>query len=290
MAGDRLPERITAQFSHRGEHAAIWQAFGRVFDTDAFLNLGYSPWYLPHVFGSSQQRLATKLATGLAPRLPERRTGRLLDVGCGRGGPTIELAETLGVPVTGVDLVPYNVATASANAAARGLPVGFLVGDAAQLPIRSASVTGCTAVDSIVYAPDKAAVFEELARVLEADGVLAVSDLLVRDDASPTATAAVTDFAAAWDMPPLATTEQYLSTLERAGFVVDEVQDITANSVGRLHKWSTLYLLLDEHARGAVEWLLSRWAVDRRAVTEQIRCTHRALPHLRHLLVYAGRS
>ena len=287
MVDDGLHERITDQFSYRGEHADIWKAFDRVLDTDAFLNLGYSTWYQPHFLGSSQRRLAAKIATELVPRLPDQETGRLLDIGSGRGGPTITLAESLNATVTGVDLVAYNVATARANAAAREIPVEFLVGDATRLPIATASVAGCTAIDSIVYMPNKAVVFEEVARVLKDDGVLVVSDLLMRDDASRGATDAVADFAAAWDMPPLTTVDQYLAYLEHAGFTIEDVQDITANSVGRFRKWTTLYLVFDAHAPNLVERLLARWGVDRQTVTDQVRDAHRALPHLRHFLVYA---
>lgn len=240
MADEGLHRRIADQFSYRGEHAAIWKAFDQILETDAFLNLGYSPWYQPHVLGASQRRLAVKIATELAPRLPTGEPVRLLDVGCGRGGPTIELATALNVTVTGLDLVPYNVAQARANAADREISPEFIVGDAARLPIRTASVRGCTAIDSIVYVPNKAAVFEELARVLKAEGVLAVSDLLMSAGANGAATDAVTAFAAAWDMPPLTTIDQYRASLEHAGFAIDNVQDITANSVGRFRKWTTL--------------------------------------------------
>lgn len=287
MTGDRLHERITNQFSYRGEHADIWTAFDRVLNTDAFLNLGYSEWYQPHVLGSSQRRLAAKIGAELAPRLPDRETIHLLDIGSGRGGPTIGLAETVDVTMMGIDLVPYNVATARANAAAREIPVEFLVGDATRLPIATASVAGCTAIDSIVYMPNKVTIFKELARVLKDDGVLAVSDLLLRDNASRSATDAVADFAAAWDMPLLTTVDQYLAYLKYAGFAIEDVQDITANSVGRFRKWTTLYFVLDAHAPSLVERLLTRWGMDRQAVTDQIRDAHRALPHLRHFLIYA---
>jgi MPBQ/MSBQ methyltransferase len=287
MTGDRLHDRIIDQFSYRGEHADIWKAFDRVIEADAFLNLGYSTWYQPHILGSSQRRLAAKIATELVPCLSDRADGRLLDIGCGRGGPTIEMAETLDLTVTGVDLVPFNVAMARANSMDSRISAEFLVGDAARLPIATASVASCTAIDSIVYVPNKITAFEELARVLEDDGVLALSDLLVSDEASQDGMDAVTDFAEAWDMPPLTTVGQYLTDLDNAGFSIKNVQDITANSVGRFHTWTTLYLMLDVYARNFVKWLFARWDIDRQAITEQIRCAHRALPHLKHLLVHA---
>jgi 2-polyprenyl-3-methyl-5-hydroxy-6-metoxy-1,4-benzoquinol methylase len=46
---------------------------------------------------------------------------RLLDVGCGSGGPALRLAERTGARVTGIDLVEDGIATASRLAEERGL-------------------------------------------------------------------------------------------------------------------------------------------------------------------------
>lgn len=87
MSSDRFHEHVRGQFSYQGSRADIWRVFDTVLNTREFLNLGYSPWYLPHVVGSSQRRLARNIGTGLAARLPVTEDVRLVDVGCGRGGP-----------------------------------------------------------------------------------------------------------------------------------------------------------------------------------------------------------
>ena len=143
MASKPLRERIVDQFSYQGEHADVWKGFDLLLETEEFLNLGYSKPYRPQFLGSSQRRLATEIGAGLADRFPSVERGPLLDVGCGRGGPSIRLAEALEVAVFGVDLVPYNVMTARANARDRSLPIEFVVGDATRLP--------CTAYVRDVY-------------------------------------------------------------------------------------------------------------------------------------------
>lgn len=100
MTNDPLHKRVRAQFSYRGSHADIWTAFDTVLDTQEFLNLGYSPWYLPHFFGSSQRRLTRKIGSELTARLAVTDGVRLLDVGCGRGGPAIHFEDALGFDVT----------------------------------------------------------------------------------------------------------------------------------------------------------------------------------------------
>ena len=46
---------------------------------------------------------------------------RLLDVGCGSGGPALRLAETVGANVVGVDVLEEGIATATQLAQERGL-------------------------------------------------------------------------------------------------------------------------------------------------------------------------
>ena len=150
-----LRERITDQFSYRGDRADVWRAFDLLLDTDAFLNLGYSAWYQSHLVGSSQRRLVTQVGSRVASHLPATDGVRLLDVGCGRGGPAVHLADRFGFRVTGLDLVPYNVARATENARERRVDAEFVVGDATQLPFANGSFAACTAVDALVYLPDR---------------------------------------------------------------------------------------------------------------------------------------
>ncbi|MFB6079448.1 MAG: class I SAM-dependent methyltransferase [Haloferacaceae archaeon] len=291
MSRDGLSDRIADQFSYRGERADVWRAFDRVLDTDRFLNLGYSPWYLPHVVGSSQRRLAARIGADLARRRPGSGSwdgpARLLDVGCGRGGPSIHLADDHAFDVTGIDLVPYNVATAADNAARAGVPATFVVGDATALPFGDDTFAVCTAIDSLVYVPEKPAAFAEIERVLGADGLVAASDLVVRDDPDPSARAAVDAFADAWDMPPIPTTDRYRRALADAGLAVEAVRDVSPNSTGRFRRWTRPYLALADRADGVVDRLLERWDLDAATITEQVRLAHAALPHLRHVIVYA---
>lgn len=200
MPGDHLSERIRTQFSGQSTRADIWKIFTIVVNTQEFLNLGYSRWYQPHFLGSSQRRLAQKIGDDLTAYRPTIGGVSLVDVGCGRGGPTLSLADALGVDVTGIDLVPYNIAVARENAAKHGVSAAFMIGDATNLPVKPNSFHVCTALDSIVYVPEKQTVFAEIARVLHADGLVAISDLVLREGLEEPASTAVHDFAENWDM------------------------------------------------------------------------------------------
>lgn len=281
---ESVRRRIAAQFSYLGDRADIWRGLELFLDTDAYLNLGYSRWYQPHALGSPQGRLAARVGRSLAARLPDEGTGeRVLDVGCGRGGPAAVLADRYGWQVLGVDLVAYNARQAQQTAADRGVDdaTSFCVGDATALPVASGAVAGAVAVDAFVYFPDRAAAIDELGRVLEPGGAAVISDLVAADGAG----GAVEAFATAWDMERPATVTEYRSMIEAAGLEVHTVADLTAHSVGRFRRWSGLYLrLLASPVGGLIERALAARGLDPAAVTTQIRRAHAALPALGHVL------
>ncbi|MFB6072852.1 MAG: class I SAM-dependent methyltransferase [Halobacterium sp.] len=290
-AGERasgLRERIADQFSYRGERADVWRVFDSLLETDAYLNLGYSGRYQSHLVGSSQRRLADVVGRRLAANVREPPGTRVLDVGCGRGGPAVRLADEFGVRATGVDLVPYNVARARENAAERGVDAEFVVGDATRLPFGRDSLPAAVSVDALVYLPDRAAVLAELADVLEPGGVLVFTDLVADRDATDADVRAVDRFAAAWDMPELGSRPGYERALADAGFDVLAVEDLTPHSVGRFRKWTTLFAAV--HATpggGLLDRALERRGLDAATITEQIERAHEALPALEHVLVVA---
>jgi MPBQ/MSBQ methyltransferase len=290
MGSEDLRKRITEQFSYRGERADIWRAFDALLETDAFLNLGYSEWYQPHVLGSCQRRLVTEVGRTLTAALPRGRGVRLLDVGCGRGGPAVHLADRFGFDVTGIDLVPYNVARARQTARKNDVDAQFMIGDATRLPVGPGAVGACTAVDALVYLSDRETVFEALADALEANGVLVLSDLVARSPLPERDRQALGRFATAWDMPMPGTTPEYVTALEAAGFDVLDVTDISPHSVRRFRKWTTLFLWLQATPlRSIPNALLSRRGIDAATVHTQVRRAHDALPALRHVLLVARR-
>lgn len=302
MTGDGrdLERRIVEQFSGRGERSDVWRGFDAFLDTDAFLNLGYSPRYSSHLLGSPQGRLAvrvlaelsrTRSAVDATDRRPPAPEGRLLDVGCGRGGPTRRIAAESGYDVAGVDLVRHNVAKArretgeSRRAGSAGSVPAFLVGDATQLPFVAESFAACVAIDSLVYVPAVGEAFAEIARVLAEGGVGAVSDLVVDPDADVSGES-LERFVRAWDMPRLRRWGEYRSAIDATRLRTREVTDLTDHSVGRFRKWSRLYLALAEGPTGgALAAGLRRSGLDPEVVTEQVRAAHEALPALRHVLV-----
>lgn len=292
MTPEELARRITDQFSEHGERGSVWAALGVVLETDRYLNLGYSPRHLPSVVGSPQRRLADRMGRGVRARMDDPSADRLLDVGCGRGGPTGHFADELGFSVTGIDLVPRNARLAAARTAASPTVEGIVIGDALRLPFRSGRFDACVSVDAAPYLPDRDRWFRELARVVADGGTAAVSDLVL---ATPPGTApeptAVDSFLDAWDMAGLADPSFYADRLRDAGWEPLGVDDITDGSVARLTKWSRLYLAIaGTPAYGAVRELFGRRGIDLEPLTDRVRRTHPVLPRLRHVIVYGRRT
>src|SRR5262245_29692058 len=97
---------------------------------------------------------------------------RLLDVGCGSGGPALHLAETTGATVVGVDVLEEGIAAATAQAEARDLDEKstFVRADAGKrLPFDDESFDAVLSVDAMCYLPDRLGVLQELRRLTKPD-------------------------------------------------------------------------------------------------------------------------
>lgn len=111
---------------------------------------------------------------------------RLLDIGCGVGGPAFTVARHSGAHVTGLDMVPSRVETARSGAAERGLaPItSFEVGDAMKLPYPRGHFDGAYTIEALCHVPDKRQAHREAARVLRPGAPWLGYDWILRDSAS----------------------------------------------------------------------------------------------------------
>lgn len=112
----------------------------------------------------------------------EPRAGMtVLDVGCGTGNYTLELARA-GVKATGVDISSGMLARAKAKAVAEGLAVEFIQADAVKLPFPDHCFDAVISVSALEFLPDLAAALRECYRVVKPGGRLVVG-VIGRDSA-----------------------------------------------------------------------------------------------------------
>ena len=122
------------------------------------------------------RRLAREaVAMGIPPR------GKVLDMGTGPGFVAIELARLLdgtGCQVVGMDLSDAMLALAAENGAKAGLDgiLSWRVGDAKAMPFDDDEFDFVISNDSLHHWDDPLPVFDEIARVVKADGQCIVHD------------------------------------------------------------------------------------------------------------------
>ncbi|HEY1419045.1 MAG TPA: methyltransferase domain-containing protein [Myxococcaceae bacterium] len=97
---------------------------------------------------------------------------KVLELGCGVGGPARHLAEDFGVHVTGVTIVPYQVERARVLTRRAGLDdlCSFVVGDFNRLDDRSESFDAVYTIEACCHAEDRRRPFGEAFRVLRPGG------------------------------------------------------------------------------------------------------------------------
>jgi SAM-dependent methyltransferase len=171
------------------------------------------------VFATAE--LAT--AAGITP------STRVLDLGCGIGGPARYFAATFRCKVTGVDLSPAFIDAAMYLTARSELSdrVSFQVGDALHLPFEDASFDAVFLQHVAMNIEDRPTLYAEARRVLTPGGQFVTYDLVLRDGnvvfPVPWARDASTSF--------LLTEADTRTALEQAGFKVTLWQDDTQTAL-----------------------------------------------------------
>jgi SAM-dependent methyltransferase len=189
---------------------------------------GYSPEELASIPAEANMGLSCGNPTAFA----SLRAGEtVVDLGCGGGLDVFLAADKVGPSgkAIGIDMTPEMLALARRNAVGRA-NVEFHEATIDKLPLADESVDCVISNCVINLAPDKRAVFREIARVLKPGGRLAVSDIALKRSLPPELAgdlmAYVGCIAGAISM------DDYQTGLSAAGFdpiqIVDSRKDLNA--------------------------------------------------------------
>ncbi|KZF22686.1 ERG6, Delta(24)-sterol C-methyltransferase [Xylona heveae TC161] len=108
---------------------------------------------------------------------------KVLDVGCGVGGPAREIARFTGCNIVGLNNNDYQIERATAYAAQAGLSkqLSFTKGDFMQMSFPDNSFDAVYAIEATVHAPSLEGVYSQIYRVLKPGGVFGVYEWVMTD-------------------------------------------------------------------------------------------------------------
>ncbi|KIW16215.1 hypothetical protein PV08_06266 [Exophiala spinifera] len=144
------------------------------YETNWSTRFHYAPFSPADTLHSAQcfyeHRIA--LLMGLRPGM------RVLDVGCGIGGPAREIARFTGCEVVGISINQTQIDRAIQLTAREGLmdKCTFVRGDFLNIPFRSDIFDAAFAIEATCHAPSLKTVYAEICRVLKPGGVCLVSE------------------------------------------------------------------------------------------------------------------
>jgi ubiquinone/menaquinone biosynthesis C-methylase UbiE len=164
-----------------------------------------------------------------ANKLNFKGSDRLLDVGCGLGGPARYFANRFGAHVTGIDLTPefIEVATELSRRTGQSQVTTFEVGSALAMRYGDAHFDGAITVHVAMNIHDREGLYREVARVLKFGATFGIYDVM-KGNAEPI------DYPVPWAMTEatshLCTPIETQALLRDAGFEILEVEDRTSQA------------------------------------------------------------
>jgi sterol 24-C-methyltransferase len=183
---------------------------------------------------------------------------RVLDIGCGVGGPALNIAGFTGAHVTGINLVERQVQIARKRAAERGLAgqTAFTIGDAMNLPFPPGSFDAAYEFEAGCHMPDKAQLCREAFRVLRPGGVFLGLDWLKKDGIAAADDAAyIEPIRRLFSVPELSTLASFRADLESAGFRIEVIEDVSVHG-DILRNWEMVDNKAVRGIRGLLPFLI----------------------------------
>ena len=197
----------------------------------------YDRWTKPFIdgFGTTfQAGFAKRVANGredptdssilLAERAGVARGDRILDAGCGVGGPAIAMARAFEAEVRGFTVSPVQAVTARRLIAEAGLTdrVSVIIADYHHLPVPDDSFDRVMFLESCGYSPDRRRLFAEAARVVRPGGTIYVKDVFRKEDPlTPQQRGDLDEFDHLWSLASSPSLSEASAALAEAGCEIE---------------------------------------------------------------------
>ncbi|OZJ03239.1 hypothetical protein BZG36_03454 [Bifiguratus adelaidae] len=176
----------------------------------------------------------------LAAQMGIKAHMRVLDVGCGVGGPQREVAHFTGAHVTGFNNNDYQLSRAAHYAVKEGLEnqVSFIKGDFMAMTMDDNTYDAVYAIEATVHAPTFEGVYGEIFRVLKPGGVFGCYEWCMTDDydeTDPEHHRIAHGIEIGNGIPKMRRISECLAALKTVGFEVEHSEDLA--NVGDQITW-----------------------------------------------------
>ncbi|KAF8940047.1 S-adenosyl-L-methionine-dependent methyltransferase [Dissophora ornata] len=169
----------------------------------------------------------------LAANMGIQPSWKVLDIGCGVGGPAREIGHFTGAHVTGLNNNDYQINRAKRYAVTYGLDKksDFVKGDFMSMPLDDNSYDACYAIEATVHASTLEGVYGEAYRILKPGGVFGCYEWVMTDLYDPTNPEhlrIVRGLEVGNGIAQMMTRKDCLKALETVGFTIEKHQDMGA--------------------------------------------------------------
>ncbi|KAG0051745.1 Delta(24)-sterol C-methyltransferase [Gryganskiella cystojenkinii] len=169
----------------------------------------------------------------LAANMGIKPAYRVLDIGCGVGGPAREIGHFTGAHITGLNNNDYQINRAKRYAVSAGLETrsDFVKGDFMNMPIENNMFDACYAIEATVHASSLEGVYGEAFRILKPGGVFGCYEWLMTDKYDPTNARhlrIVRGLEVGNGVAKMVTVTDCLKALETVGFDIEIAKDMGA--------------------------------------------------------------
>jgi ubiquinone/menaquinone biosynthesis C-methylase UbiE len=262
-----------------GQHYDRFAAIGSTKPGDN-LHVGY--WDNPDSDVPAEEA-ADRLTDMMVEKLTIGAGSRVLDLGCGVGGPGVRIARLTGAQVTGISVSQEQVKLANSLAESTGLAdrAVFQQANAMKLPFPAQSFDAVIALESIPHMPDRGQVLAQIRRMLRPGGRLVLTDLFERAPIPAAKQPTVDRFHNSF-MSTMVQAEDYPPMLRRAGLWFEEILDISEQTLRKSFLWFSARM---NQAQPGLETTFGDKAADRFDTADMV-----DIPEYGYLMVVAKRQ
>lgn len=176
-------ETVEIRESRKAEYATLTRHYYNL-ATDLYeYGWGGSFHFCRFAYGEGFHQAIARHEHYLAHTMGLRRGMKVLDVGCGVGGPAREIAKFADVNVVGLNNNDYQIERAGKYAAQEGLSdrLTFTKGDFMQMSFPAETFDAVYAIEATVHAPSLEGVYSQIFRVLKPGGIFGVYEWFMTD-------------------------------------------------------------------------------------------------------------